>query len=577
VADRAPGRPGRGGAGAAAAEAGLAALLDAAGEALALLDAEGRVLRANAALARLVGPAVAPSSGQPAARLVAPADRPALAAHLRAAAGDSAPPAALTVGPADPTLPADTAWAVQARPVRGVAPPRLLLHLADRTAERRAAARAAAAARLETVGRLAGGIAHDFNNLLGAILGAAEAARQAGLPAAAAAEIAQIEDAAGRGARLVRQLLAFARQQPVQPRVIDLRTAVAEAAPLLRRVLGPRLALDLALEAAVAPVRIDPAQLDQVLLNLVANAGAATAPGGRVRIALSRAVVLPAEAQPGLPAGRYVVLSVADAGAGIPPDILARLFEPFFTTRPDQGGTGLGLATVQGIVGQAGGHIAVESTVGVGTCFRIHLPRAVAAPEVGPAGAGVAAPADGDARAAAASPEAAAPGGAAPADAAPVAAPPAGASPGDAGPGDAGAGDAAPGDAGLAGAVLLVEDEAALRRLGTLALARAGYRVVAAESAEAALHLLAGADPPAALVSDVAMPGMDGLALARRVRARWPALPVLLLSGYAESLLGADLAAERLGFLGKPFVPAALVAAVGLMVGAAGGAGPDVC
>jgi two-component system cell cycle sensor histidine kinase/response regulator CckA len=246
--------------------------------------------------------------------------------------------------------------------------------------------------------------------------------------------------------------------------------------------------------------------------------------GGRLRIALSRAVVLRREGPEAVPPGRYAVLEVSDTGRGIPPEVLPRLFEPFFTTRPDRGGTGLGLATVQGIVEQSGGHIAVRSTLGEGTLFRIHLPRAETWPEPVPS-------------------------------AAPVAVPPEPASP------------AAP----SVGTLLLVEDEAPLRRLSARVLERAGYTVQAADSAESALEMLEGAaEAPLALVSDVAMPGIDGLTLARQLRVRWPGLPVLLLSGYAEVVLGEDLAGAGMGFLPKPFAAGDLVAQVAAVLDGGG-------
>ncbi|MBY0330425.1 MAG: response regulator [Acetobacteraceae bacterium] len=511
-------RPGRAaGGGTPPLAAAFRAVFEASPEGHALLDAEGRILLGNSALARMAGAAVPVTPGAPVERLVAPPARAALLAHLAAARAGEAPP--LHAAPADPAAVADAEWALQARPVLaggpGAAPPLLLLAVTDRTEQHRAAQRLAASARLETVGRLAGGIAHDFNNLLTAVLGAAAAARDAGLNDAAAAELAQIEDAARRGAGLVRQVLAFARQQPMRPRVIDLRQAVEDSAALLRRLMGRRIALELAMEADAAPVHVDPAQLDQVLMNLAANAKEAMPEGGRLRVTVGRAVVLRREGEgpEALPPGRYAVLEVADTGFGIPPDVLPRLFEPFFTTRPDRGGTGLGLATVQGIVAQCGGQIAVASTPGEGTVFRIHLPRVDALPEAVPAAA-----------------------------VAPVTAAPMMPSRGT-------------------GALLLVEDEAPLRRLSARVLERAGYQVRVAESAEAALELLEEtAEPPVALVSDVAMPGIDGLALARQLRARWPGLPVLLLSGYAEAVLGEDLAGAGMGFLAKPFDPAELVA-----------------
>ena len=490
------------------AEAAFRALFAAAPDGMALLDEAGGILVANPALGRLAGPTLALRPGVPAARLLAPADRPALAELLAAATAGRRAAAPLRASPADPAASADAEWSLvaEALPAGG----QVLLRVIDRTAERRAEARLAASGRLETIGRLAGGIAHDFNNLLTAILGGAAALRAIGLPPVAAEELAGLEDAARRGAALVAQLLAFARQQRLQPRILDLNAAVAGIAPLLRRLLGGRVHLELALEEPGRQVLADPAQLDQVLLNLAVNARDAMPDGGTLTIATGHAVVLRPEGEgPGaLPPGRYALLEVTDTGCGIPPEVLPRLFEPFFTTRPGQGGTGLGLATVQGIVAQSGGRITVESEPGAGTRFRIHLPRQEA----------------------------------------PAALPPAPA--------------AAAAVIGSAGPIVLVEDEDTLRRLAERVLARAGHAVLPADGAEGALALLDGAPQPAALVSDVAMPGMDGVALARRLRTRWPDLPVVLLSGYAEAALGADLAGEGLHFLAKPYAPAELLAAL---------------
>jgi two-component system cell cycle sensor histidine kinase/response regulator CckA len=333
-----------------------------------------------------------------------------------------------------------------------------------------------------------------------------------------------VQDAARRGAGLVRQLLAFARQQTLQPRVLSLNEAVRGIAPLLTRLLGGGVRLELALEEPGRQVRVDPGQLDQVLLNLAVNARDAMPEGGRLRIATGHALVLRPEgggAANDLPPGRYAVLEVADTGIGMAPELAARIFEPFFSTKGGAG-TGLGLATVQGIVAQSGGHIAVESAPGQGTRFRIHLPRheGSESPATPPA--------------------------------APEPLPP---------PMSPRWPAAAP--------LLLVEDEVALRRLAERALTRAGHEVLAAESAEAALDLLAGGGAPAALVSDVSMPGMDGLALARELRRRWPGLPVVLLSGYAPGTIGRDLGAEGIRFLAKPYAPAELCAVVEAVVEAA--------
>ncbi|WP_165982124.1 ATP-binding protein [Dankookia rubra] len=482
-------------------------LSDPAPEGLAVLDAEGRVLAANPALATLAGPLAALRPGTLVAFILAPAAREAFAAALAAGLVGEIP-APLRALPGDPAAPADAEWLVRLTPLPKTAGPaaRLLLRVEDRTQARRAESRMAEAGRFETVGRLAGGVAHDFNNLLTAIMSGAGAVRAAGMPEAAAAELVLIEDAAKRGAALVRQLLAFARQQQLQPRLLALNEAVLTIAPLLRRLLGQAVRLELALDAPGRWVKADPTQLDQVILNLAVNARDAMPKGGTLRIATGHRMVLRPEGEGALPPGRWVVLEVGDTGDGIAPEVLPRLFEPFFTTRLDQGGTGLGLATVQGIVAQSGGHISVESRLGQGTTFRIHLPRqaAAAAPKIGKPDPPAAAPVSG-----------------------------------------------AP--------ILLVEDEAPLRLLGTRLLERDGHTVLAADSAETALAMVEAGPEPGLLVSDVAMPGADGVELACRLRQRWPAMPVLLLSGYAETMLHRDLAADGFRYLGKPFGPAELL------------------
>jgi len=381
----------------------------------------------------------------------------------------------------------------------------------------------AAAARLRAVGALAGGIAHDFNNLLTAIAGSAEAALSRAPGNDAAAELRQVMESAGRGAALVKQLLAFARQQALRPRVVALNAAVGGMAELLGRLLGSRVRLNVALEDPGRRVKIDPTQLDQVIMNLALNARDAMPEGGALTIRTGHAVVLRPEpiGNEILPAGRWAMLEVVDSGAGIPAEVVPRIFEPFFTTRRDQGGTGLGLSTVHGIVRQSGGFIAVESKCGQGpghgTTFRIWLPR-----HDGPA-----------------DPELPISLLAIPAVAAPA---------------EASLAPAAPAPGMGRQLVLLVEDEVPLLRLAERALKRAGFDVMSAGSAEEALEMLDGGGlQPQALVSDVVMPGLDGLQLATRLRARDPDLPVLLVSGYAEAALERDLSAERLRLLSKPY------------------------
>jgi two-component system cell cycle sensor histidine kinase/response regulator CckA len=363
-------------------------------------------------------------------------------------------------------------------------------------------------ARLEILGRLAGGIAHDFNNLLGVVLGASTALRRMASPREIAEELDAIEQAAQRGAALVRQLLAFGRQQVMAPRTIELNESIRQLAVLLPRLLGAGISLELTLEEPSRRIRVDPSQWDQVLLNLVVNARDAMSGKGRVRITTGRRLVLAGEA---LKPGRYAVVEVADDGPGIAPEVLSRIFEPFFTTRLEQGGTGLGLATVQGIVGQFGGQMEVESRPGAGTTFRIVLPR-----HDGPAEA-----------------------------------------------------EAPPPVAAVDGPVLLVDDEPTLLRVARFGLQQAGFKVEVAGDAEEALRRIEAGLVPGLVATDVAMPGMDGLELARAVRARHPAVPILLLSGYSASTVDSDLAGEGMHFLAKPYTPDSLLAAVEKALGKA--------
>ncbi|HEV7267388.1 MAG TPA: ATP-binding protein [Falsiroseomonas sp.] len=483
----------------------LCAVLDAASPGLALLDPTHRVVAWNPELARLCGPTLPLRAGMPMASLVAPDLRESVDAALDA--GRKVEAALASAG--SPQVQIERRRLRENGSLLRVSPVAVVQQNAQ----------SAAAARLQAVGALAGGIAHDFNNLLTAISGSAEAALSREPDGPVASELRQVMDSAARGAALVKQLLAFARQQAMHPRVVDLNGAVSAMGGLLRRLLGSRVRLAVDLEEPGRRVKIDPTQLDQVIMNLALNARDAMPDGGALRIATSHAVVLQTEqlGHEELPPGRYAMLEVSDSGAGIPPELLPRIFDPFFTTKREQGGTGLGLSTVHGIVRQSGGFIAAESRVGVGTTFRIWMPR-----HDGPAEPSVAAFAPVQlVREAMRAP--------------------------------------APTAAGRT--VLLVEDEPALLRLAERALRRAGFEVLTAGSAEEALDLIeSGAPKPIALVSDVVMPGMDGLALAARLRERDPDLPVLLVSGYAEVALGRDLTAERLKLLPKPYSLADLVA-----------------
>ncbi|MCX7685962.1 MAG: ATP-binding protein [Acetobacteraceae bacterium] len=470
-------------------------------DALLVVDARGRLVAAGGGAARMLAPEPLPAEGEDALSLFAAEHRAALLAALAAPPRE---PLRLLLASTDLGPPRWAAVGVTGLPGGGA----VLRLSADAAEAEQAAARESE--RLASLGRLAGGIAHDVNNLLTAVMGGAEAVLARGVGPEQAEDLRTVLAAAQRGADLVRRLLAFARRQQLAPRVVALNDAVAALAPLLRRTLGRSISLRLDLEEPGRCVRVDPSQLDQVVVNLAVNAAQAMPGGGRITISTGHRTVLAPEpaGRTTIPPGRWVTLDVADTGPGIPPEVLPRLFEPFFTTRREQGGTGLGLATVLGILRQSGGEITVESAPGEGARFRVWLPRHPGPPD-------------------------------------PVETPPESAA------------KPHPG-----ARILLVEDEAPLRRLAERALLRAGYVVDSAADAEEASDRLDG-PPPGLLVSDVSLPGRDGLALARAARAAWPDLPVLLMSGYAEAALGTDLAAEGIAFLGKPFTPAELLAAVG--------------
>jgi two-component system cell cycle sensor histidine kinase/response regulator CckA len=359
---------------------------------------------------------------------------------------------------------------------------------------------------LELVGRLAGGVAHDFNNLLTVIIGYSQGLldRRIG-DESFRAELAEIRRAADRAATLTRQLLAFSRRQVLQPRVLDLSVLLREMESMLRRLIGEHIELVCRIEPGLGRVRADPAQLEQVITNLAVNGRDAMASGGVLTIDAVNAEADGSRID--LPAGSYVRLSVHDEGAGIDPRVLPHIFEPFFTTK-DLEGTGLGLASVYGIVTQTGGFINVSSERSRGTTFEIHLPRVVQnEPDV-------------DQQA-----------------------------------------EQTPRDRlGGTETILLVEDEEPLRRLVREMLERDGYSVLTASRPSEALALAARRDQRIdLLLTDVVMPETSGPDLAEQLLASHPATFVLYMSGYTNGLVAEYGTLDpNTAFIAKPFTPAEL-------------------
>lgn len=388
----------------------------------------------------------------------------------------------------------------------------------DVTDWRMAEERLREAAKMDAVGRLAGGIAHDFNNLLTIIGGYASLLRAEFAPDDPRRdEVAAIERATGTAASLVAKLLAYGRRQMVVRRPLDLAGIVDVALPMLRRVAGERIEVQTRFDPDVPPIRADPAQIEQVILNLVLNACDAMPDGGRLEIVVRGHMLDDGEAgqRPGLHPGPHAELVVRDTGIGMDEATRHRVFEPFFTTKPAGRGSGLGLASVYGIVQQSEGSIEVESAPGIGSTFRILFPAA--APGPAPAGS-----------------ETADPAGARETE----------------GP-------------GAAHRILLVEDEPAVRALATTVLRRAGHDVIVAASGDEALRALAAMPVrPELLLTDVMMPGLTGPELAARIRSTDPEIRVLFMSGYAQDALDEGGALEGDGFVAKPFDPATLLRTV---------------
>jgi two-component system, cell cycle sensor histidine kinase and response regulator CckA len=380
--------------------------------------------------------------------------------------------------------------------------------------------------KMDMVGQLAGGIAHDFNNVLSAIMMANDFLLNAHKPTDPSfQDIMQIKQNATRAATLVRQLLAFSRRQTLRPQVLDLGDALSDLTMLLRRLIGEKVKLDLVHGRDLWPVKVDVSQFEQVIVNLAVNARDAMPDGGKLTVRTSNVTSEDAArlSYKGMPAADYVRIDVADTGSGIAPDIVDKIFEPFFSTKEVGKGTGLGLSTVYGIVKQTGGFVYVDSEAGKGTSFHIFLPRH--RPELET------------------QPEAVAANGAArepSAEAKPRA------------------------DLTGQGTILLVEDEEGLRSLNARGLRSRGYSVIEASNGIEAMEALEQKNGAVDLVvSDVVMPEMDGPTLLKTMRGRNPDLKIIFVSGYAEDAFEKSLPEnQQFAFLPKPFTLSQLVAAV---------------
>ncbi len=491
----------------------LSRALDQAPFGLAVLDDDLAVREVNATFRSLIGETGV--TGRQVTDLICEADRQALDGILHQAKdipANSDPQNGLVTLSMDAhplALPSTTVTINVSPPTRSRGGGGgLLLHLVDATKSRQLEQQFAQSQKMQALGQLAGGVAHDFNNMLTAMIGFCDLILQRHHPGEQNfADIMQIKQNANRAAGLVRQLLAFSRQQPLRPRVLDIGEVLSELSSLLRRVLGERIDLSVIHARDMAKVKVDQGQLEQVLINLAVNARDAMGGVGKLDIETAHQGVKQKKRYGfvDVPAGDYVTVTVVDTGPGIPDEIAGRIFDPFFTTKEIGDGTGLGLSMVYGSLEQMGGVVTVHNRPvrdGGGAAFTLFIPDA--------ADAALADDPDAD-------------------------------------------GDGDGGDVTGAGSILLVEDEDPVRLFSARALRSKGYVVTEARTGAAALEILAESEFDL-LVTDMMMPEVDGATLIRAAREATPDLPIICISGYTQESVAAEIDdLPNLLFLPKPF------------------------
>jgi two-component system cell cycle sensor histidine kinase/response regulator CckA len=504
----------------AATGTNLQALLDVLPIGLALADRDGRFITMNQAFRQAAGLGGSEMPVYP-GDLVIKEDKAAVADAVRRNARGPAMSGDVAVRLAHQS---NEPVALTIAGLRGLGHAAVLLLLKDNSEEAKLKRQVAQATKMQVVGQLAGGVAHDFNNILTAIIGHCDLMLMRHTPGDSDYDdIQQIKSNSNRAAGLTRQLLAFSRQQTLRPQVLQLPDVISEVSHLLKRLLGETVELVVKHGRNLGPVRADPGQLEQVIINLAVNARDAMAEkGGGTLTIQTYSVRANQVAELGsdiLPIADYSALSVTDTGSGIAPAVLGKVFEPFFTTKEVGKGTGLGLSTVYGIVKQSGGFIFADSKVGEGTRFVIYLPVHREEGTVAKSRKTDKARKD---------------------------------------------------ELWGTGTVLLVEDEPMVRSVAERALTRHGYTVVTADNGEDALEVLERGEEIDLLISDVVMPGMDGPTMVREARKSRPELKILFMSGYAEEQLRNSIDIENVNFLPKPFSVTELAEAARRAVGAVG-------